>query len=101
MLFQSTAASEPGLRSLKCEPLLPAEKTESPSPAKGQESFPAAVATLWTKILDPLNSASLVLARGANGGLSSSQALSLGVVRWAKESRKNNIRALKSKEQNK
>lgn len=88
-------------RSLKCEPRLPAEKTETHSPAKGQESFPATVSTIWTKISDPLNSAFFGWARGANGGLSSSQELSLGVGRWAKERRKIKIRSLKSKEQNK
>lgn len=100
MLSQSAATRELGW-SLKCEPLLPAEKTETHSPAKGQESFPAAVSTIWPKISDPLNSASLVWARGANGGLSSSQELPLGVGRWAKERRKNKVWTLKSQEQNK
>lgn len=77
MPSQNRAIRELGW-SLNPEFLLPT-KTESHYPARGQEGFPAAISPIWTKTLDSLNSASLLLPGGAYPIPTS---FALGTVRW-------------------
>lgn len=96
MLPQNRAIRELGW-SLNPEFLLPT-KTESHYPAKGQEGFPAAISPIWTKTLDSLTSASLLLPGGA---YPIPKSFALEAVRWDNEEEKKKCRSLESKEQNK
>lgn len=96
MLPQNRATRELGQSLIKHESLQPAEKTESHYPVKSQDSFPAAVSPMWSKIRHPVHSASLVLPEGANDHFP--RALLWMQGGGAQEREKKYIRSLESKE---